>query len=242
MSEIQLQLPNLVGRFSTANRLATILTFSGVTLGLSAAFATPAHAAFLYNTDITFNSNIPTFYSNVQPVTQVPPKFDTNFGTAVMVSSSQGTLSSAPFFTPALAMYNFSAPAPTATFINPTGTDAAFSYVLESDINFQFANGLDVVIAAGTQFNGSRNASAVELSTIDPTGSYFFLGGDKTFIDALSFGLNDILGNGNSTYGITASTGAPPTAVPEPFTIVGTSIGAITAFRMRKKLAEAKLG
>jgi hypothetical protein len=236
MSEILVQIPRLTGKFAPGDRLVEILAFSGVAIGCSFAVAPAANAAFLYNTNIAFNSNIPTFYSNVQPVTQTPPTFTTNFGTAVMVSSSQGDLASAPYFTPTVGMYSYSS-TPTAKFINPTGTDAAFTYTLESDITFQFTNGLDVVIAAGTQFNGIRTPTAVTLSTLDPTGSYFLQGGDKTAIGALSFGLNDIVNTGNSTYGVVASTGAPPTAVPEPFTIVGTLIGGTIAVRMRQKLA-----
>jgi hypothetical protein len=129
---------------------------------------------------------------------------------------------------------------PTATLNYVAGNSGAFIYSLASKIDFDFINGATVTIGGGTLFTGSVNVSSTALSSIDFSQSSFKNGINVVPLNALSFTLGDIVGRGTGTFGITASTLAPTTtAVPEPFTIVGTILGGTAALRMRKKLAKA---
>ncbi|PSB58415.1 hypothetical protein C7B77_04870 [Chamaesiphon polymorphus CCALA 037] len=233
-----------------------MLAVGSLAVGLgTVAYAAPAQAAFLFNSDLSFgNANITSFFSDVNP--GAGDTIAVTFATPTDVGSSGGILAGTSFFptiSPATipGMYALS-PVPTATFNYVAGNSGGFIYSLASDLVFNFSvngspNGLSpttpvsLTIAGGTQFTGSSNPTAVAFSTITPTGSFFQNGGDKTFLNALSFSLNDTLSGGKGTFGITASTVAPPTTtqVPEPFTIVGTIIGGTAALRMRKKLAKA---
>jgi hypothetical protein len=235
--------------------LTHILALSSLAVGLGAVvYTAPAQAILLPNSDLSFgNANITSFFGDVNP-----GPFDTisvTFVTPTDVGSSGGILANTSFFPtifPATTpgMYAVG-PVPTATFNYVAGGPTGFIYSLASDLVFNFTpNGstsgttpttaVSLTIAGGTQFTGSSNPTAAQLSTITPTGSFFQNGSDKTFLNALSFSLNDTLSGGKGTFGITASTiSAPTTQVPEPFTIVGTILGGTAAMRMRKKLAKA---
>jgi hypothetical protein len=223
------------------NSLTQVLAVSTLAIGASVGFAAaPAHAVFFYNSDIAFGTGVPSFYGDVNPTTVVNDTITVNFVNPTIISSVSGTnLTSAPFFSAGAGSYSFvGGTPPTAVFNYVSGNDVSFAYALASNLNFNFANGANLVIAAGTQFNGSRNSSSTAFSTINTSGSFFRNGTDITPLNALSFGFTDIFGAGNGGYTIQASTGSP-TAVPEPFTIVGTIVGASAALRMRKKLADA---
>ena len=117
------------------------------------------------------------------------------------------------------------------------GTD--FNYKLTNDLKFSFQNGVNLTIAMGSLFKGGFNTTdGVNFGLVSSAGSYFENAGDITPTDKLVFGFNNTNGIDNGGYNISAS-GAPGTAVPEPFTIIGSIIGGTSAFRMRKKLAAA---
>ncbi len=205
----------------------------GVVAGISAA---PAQAVSLANGDITYSHGISTFFNDVNPVPGQNDTININFGSTTTVSTANGSLS--PYFTPATTT-SFTT-APTAIFDYVSGTNAFYTYTLRNDIDFGFVNGVNVVIGAGTVFTGNKSSTAVSFSTIDESKSYFKNGTDNTPLTGLSFGFNDIKGSGNGTYGITASSAAESaTAIPEPFTMIGTLVGGTAALRMRKKLKDS---
>jgi hypothetical protein len=53
-----------------------------------------------------------------------------------------------------------------------------------------------------------------------------------TVAQQVAFSFSDLPGTGGGDYNILVS----PTAVPEPFTIIGTIVGGTAALRLRKKL------
>jgi hypothetical protein len=230
-------------KFTSFASIVAIGTLAiGATVGISAA---PAHAVLLNNGDLTFgSSNIPGFITDVTPGVPVSPPdtISISFGSTTTVGSANGSLANSPFFTPASLATSgvFTGAAPTALFTYVSGNNSNFVYSLTGNTDFNFTNGVTLSVANGTLFGGSRNANAVTFSTIAETGSFFRNGTDVAPLNALSFGLNDISGSGLGTYGITASTQPiRTTSVPEPFTIVGTIIGASAAMRMRKKMSDA---
>uniref|UniRef100_UPI00286AE786 hypothetical protein n=1 Tax=Chamaesiphon sp. OTE_20_metabat_361 TaxID=2964689 RepID=UPI00286AE786 len=223
-----------------------ILAVGILAMGTSMVTVAPAQAIAINSSDITFETGISTFFADVNPGIEVAPgvvdTISINFGSATEVASANGLLAKSPFFTvtgTGSPPYNFVLPTPTATFRYISGDNANFTYELGSDINFNFTNGLNLFIASGTRFNGSRNARSVGFFTIDPTGSSFKNGTDTTPLNALSFGFNDIDGASQGTYGITASTVEPTASVSEPLTIVGTILGGAAAVRISRKLTDA---
>jgi hypothetical protein len=219
--------------------LTQLLAVGSLAIGISSVIAAaPARAVSLANGDLTFGSTgLPTFFADVNP--GVGDTISITLGANTDVGSANGSLKNAPFFT-APGPYNFNAPNPVALLNWVSGTNnGPISYSLANTINFNFANGVNLEIAAGTIFSGNMDASSVALSTIARTGSFFQNGTDIAPLNALSFGFNDISGRSNGTYGITASTVAPTTSVPEPLTVIGTIFGGTVAMRMKKKLAGA---
>jgi hypothetical protein len=236
------QLPDLSTLFeifSKSTSIAQLLTVGSLAVSISSAIAVaPAGAVSLANGDLTFGtSTLPSFFADVNP--GLNDTIEIAIGASTNVGSANGSLENAPFFT-APGSYNFGSPNPVALLNWVSGANnGPIAYELANPIDFNFTNGVNLKIAAGTLFTGNMDTSSVSLSTILRTGSFFENNGDVAPLNALSFGFNDIGGTGNGTYGITASTQSSTTSVPEPFTIIGTIIGGAAAMRMRKKLADA---
>jgi hypothetical protein len=92
------------------------------------------------------------------------------------------------------------------------------------------------------QLNDANNTLLTVPNTTTPSGSalyYGFIAGAGETFTSVTFGNtnggNDFFGFDNLTVGNLAQVQSP-TAVPEPFTIIGTLVGGTAALRMRKKL------
>jgi hypothetical protein len=227
-------LADSIARYLHSTTLAHIFTIGSLAIGISAFIATaPAQAISLENGDLTFGRGINNFLADVDPI--AGDTIDVTFSSPTDVSSVNGSL--VPFFNqPQPPLYDFSNPLPTARFNYVSGGASGFVYELIGNINFNFDNGVSLIVASGTLFNGSRNIGSVTLSTIDKAGSSFQNDRDTTPLKALSFGLNAIGGDATGAYSVIAST-QPPTSVPEPLTIVATMFGGAAAMRLRNKLA-----
>jgi hypothetical protein len=236
------QLTNLsssIEAFIKSISLTQLLAVSSLAVGISSAIAVaPAGAVSLANGDLTFGtSTLPSFFADVNP--GAGDTISIVLGASTTVGSANGSLKNAPFFT-APGPYGFNSPNPVVTLNWVSGTNnGPITYLLADPLIFNFANGVILEIAKDTTFTGNIDSTSVSLSTIVRTNSFFQNDGDVIPLNALSVGFNDIGGTGNGTYGITASTQAATTSVPEPFTIVGTILGGTAAMRMRKKLADA---
>ncbi len=218
--------------------LTQILAVGSLAVGIGAVgYTAPAQAISLFNSGITFtSSSLETFFADVNP--GAGDTITVKFISPLDVGSADGLLGAGSSFFPTPGMYGIS-PIPTAVFTYVSGDDNSFTYSLDSNLNINFTNGATVMVAGGTRFSGSKIAGeSTSFSTLSRTGSLFKNGTDTVPLSALSFSFGDIVGRGTGGLVLTASSGSP-TAVPEPFTIVGTIIGGTAALRMRKKLAKA---
>lgn len=231
---------------SRSKTLAQVLTISTLAIGALSTIAAPARSISLAGGQVVFGGEVDNFLSLVDPVVgdTIDVMFN-NTGMGAMVSSATGPFFTTPGLfdqrTPAVTgadgsgVYPITAAA--ASFLYVSGDSSNYIYKLVGNLDFAFTNGVTLTVADGTKFRGELNPGrAANLSTNDGTGSFYTEGGVRTDVTALSFGLNDINSGQTAGYTILAST---TTAVPEPFTIVGTLIGGTVAMRMRKKLAKA---
>ncbi len=124
------------------------------------------------------------------------------------------------------------------TFPNTNGTSAAPS-------------GGSLTLPAGTRFlvtaassTGTGSRSAFNIYTTPSFGGTFTNGSDTTNLNFTSFSFevdnfdstNPLNTSPNGSFSFVATVPGA-TAVPEPFTIIGTMLGGTAAIRMRKKLA-----
>jgi hypothetical protein len=124
----------------------------------------------------------------------------------------------------------------TGDFIDSSRSGAAF----DQGALFDFGLG---ALAAGASTNITifYGGAPTERSALDALGrvgaEIYSLGQSARDKDGLGGpGLNTFIFGFQGVGGVTLPNPDVPTAVPEPFTIVGTLIGATTAFRMRKRL------
>jgi hypothetical protein len=135
------------------------------------------------------------------------------------------------------------APSSFQSISSPTGTftkNTASTFTLSNALSFAFGSGTTVNIASGNPFSlNSLNGGAVNFGFTNGNGIGTILNGaDGTTAQVLSFTVGDGSTTGGGNYGIVAGP-VDPTAVPEPFTVIGTLVGGAAALRMRKKLANA---
>jgi hypothetical protein len=233
--------------------LTQLMAVGSLAIGAAAIMpAAPAGAVSITNGQLVFSDGTTEFQSKfVSGTTPIAPPstFDVDFN-----SSS-----------PALTRYQdqsgsftqfFPSPTTTSTISSSTGMfsylGTGLNYKLDNDLDFVFtsgaSSGLSITIGKDSEFSGAINSSnGVGFTLTKNLGSFFKSGVDPSVdVNSLSFNFGDI---GNQpggaprvgTYGIVASPSKAVTAdVPEPFTIIGTIIGGTAAFRMRKKLSNAR--
>ena len=217
--------------------LAQLLTIGGLAVGASVGIAAaPAHAVALNNGALTFTGSTSDFFANAGN-SSFSVNFSNNPPPTADVNSATGDFATSGF--PTTGSYGISSPTVTFTQVGATN-----NYTLNTDLIFAFANGTNVTVGQNSQFartfNGSSSVSFGANGTVGTTVSN---SSGTVNTDSFNLTFNDISSrSGAGGYSVLASTfTAPPrtTAVPEPFTIVGTIVGGTAALRMRKKLAKA---
>jgi hypothetical protein len=212
-----------------------ILAASTLAVGVAAIIpAAPAGAVTLTSGELTFTGGTTNLSSLVKPVAPASFSVDFNQPSALpTVLASTGSFAS--FFPqpkPALVGATITSP---NTFTLVSSTPTSFLYSLNNPLSFNFGT-VSLNVASGSTFTGAySNTGGVDFNLLSSVGSTFVTTSDSiaTPINTLNFSFGDTGLSGIGTYRISAS----PTAVPEPFTIIGTIVGGTAAFRMRKKLA-----
>jgi hypothetical protein len=225
---------------SKITSLTQVLAIGTLAIGASVGIAAaPAQAVLLSNGAVTFTGSTTDFFTNASNSTfgvtfsnEIPPTVD--------VQSLSGPDYVSDFTNTGVKQLSFS---PTATF-NQVGSSN--TYLLASDLIFNFANtaGSSVKAGAGSAFLRTFNGTSVSFVSSGSIGTTFSNVFGAVNTDSFSLIFNDIsTRSGAGGYSLQASTFTaqqpPSTSVPEPFTIVGTIIGASAAMRMRKKLSDS---
>ena len=201
----------------------------GTSLGIAAA---PAHAVALNNGSLSFTDGTSDFFANSSN-SSFTVNFNNTLPAIAFVNSSTGDFLTSGFPTPG----NYSINTPSATF---TQVGITSNYTLNNALVFTFAagGGTNVTVGAGSQFLRTFNGNSVAFAsngTVNTTVSNSF---GTVNTSSFNLALNDTSATGAGGYSVLLSTSTPPpTAVPEPFTIIGTLVGGTAAVRMRKKLA-----
>ena len=219
------------------NSLNQLLAISGLAIGVVASIsAAPAQAVLLNNGQLAFSGGTADFFSDVNPGNR--DTFSVNFSPSSLAfvdrGGATGDFSSAFPVTPLL--YTLSPSTGNFTYV-ASNVPNTFDYRLTNNLPFSFTNGVSLNIASGSIFRGAFNAidRGVNFGILNSVGSFVSNADGPVPIEGLSFGFGEIPNSGVGGYHVSAS----PTAVPEPFTIIGTIIGGTAAFRMRKKLSSA---
>lgn len=210
---------------SITNRLNKFTVISGLAIGAVVGLsAAPASAVTFTGGELDFGIFTTPFANQVKlvPGNTVDLTFNPS-GTASILKPATGSFASV-FTTPIVGV----APAPVSlSYVNGN------SYKLNNNLVFAFANGVDFTLAQNSIFNAAiTNSNSASLSLASNAGSFFTSGGDITNIPTFGLTVND---TGLPSRGLYVGS-ASPTAVPEPFTVIGTIIGGTAAFRIRKKL------
>jgi hypothetical protein len=217
---------------SKINNVTKAIAITSLAMGVAAIIpAAPARAVLLSTGQLAFSDGTSDFYAAGSP-----SSYNVNFDPfgLVFVNSATDAFSSA--FTPGTtSTVNRNSP---ATFNFVSGS----TYSLASDLNFSFTNGVTVSLDRGSTFtqtfNVANNTNGLALSNQSVTGKVTNTDGTVS-LQALSFSVNDNQNPGGGSYSITLSPTSGATAVPEPFTVIGTLVGGAAALRMKKKLADA---
>jgi hypothetical protein len=127
-----------------------------------------------------------------------------------------------------------------ATLNVPAGFDTGFSFFYSAILNPGVINVYDGVNKTGNLLTSLALPTTPNNGAPDPNGSFSpFVPIGVSFsgiAKSVDFGgTADQIGFDNITLG-SATAGGSSTQVPEPFTIVGTLIGGMTALRMKQKL------
>jgi hypothetical protein len=214
-----------LGKIGNSIKVAAASTLA---IGAAAlAPAAPAGAVLLSTGQLAFSDGTSDFYAAGSP-----SSYTVNFnpGSLAFVNSATGAFSTS-FTQFATAGVTPNSP---ATFNLVSGS----TYSLGSALNFNFNNGINVSINSGSTFSRTMNdaVNGVGFSNQSVTGQVTNADGTVN-LQALSFTFNDNPNPGGGGYSITLSPTSGTTAVPEPFTVIGSIVGGTAAFRMRKKLA-----
>ncbi|WP_373546506.1 hypothetical protein [Chamaesiphon sp.] len=212
-----------------------IVAVSSLAMGIAASISAAPAQAITFNTgELDFGVFTSPFAANVNPV--AGNNFNVTFNPSGTASIFNATDSFTPTFTPGSTIGSNS---PTVNFSNISGS----TYRLNQALVFNFAT------ATPTSFTLNQNSTFTEteifnnsgvrvgagLQLASSTGTFFTNGGNITNIPTFAFSFTD---TGIPTGGLFVAQ-ASATAVPEPFSIIGTIVGGTAAFRMRKKLANA---
>ncbi len=193
----------------------------GAVAGLSAA---PAGAVTFTGGEFDFGVFTTSFGSGVStvPGNTVSIGFNPNGTTNIFTASGN--------FAPLFPNPTIGVTPSTANFAYVSGSN----YSLTNDLVFAFGNGVNLTLGQNNIFSASGvGTNSVSLSLVAPiTNSFFSSGGDITPVPTFALTLTD---SGLPSRGVYVGQ-VSPTAVPEPFTVIGTLIGGTAAFRLRKKL------
>jgi hypothetical protein len=232
------------------NSITKAIAISGLAMGVAVSIPAAPAGAVSFNSSnnqssrLTFGNNNGDFGQNVTGL--AGNNFSVTFNTTPpgsipnQVSNVQGAFS--PTFVPGSTLLTNNSPV--ANFSYQSGNLNSSLYQLTNDILFQFSNNVSYTFKAGSLFQGSdptgTNAISFQLAPTATQTSFFTSGSDITNATTVAFAFGDTGAGLGGNYFITASPStAPLTAVPEPFTVIGSLVGGAAALRMRKKLASA---
>jgi hypothetical protein len=228
------------------NSITKAIAISSLAIGVASIFAAPVQAVVISTGTLAFNDGA---LLGSAPITTTGGTFTTNFnsgGNAIFTTAS-GSFGSLVLgvIDPTNSVSKPVAPSLGTTFSYTPVVGNSFTATLTNPLNFDFGSLLGKLsIASGATFGGIYNP----VSTNFPSGHSFFnlnpgsiatfsSGSDTSPVQITSFNFdvdNSVGGiSPNGSYSIRAS------AVPEPFTVIGTLVGGAAALRMRKKLANA---
>jgi hypothetical protein len=216
-----------------------LLAISGLAIGIATAIsAAPAGAVSFNGGQLNFTGLTSDFYTQLNS-TAVGGNFTIGFNPG----SSQSAIISNTLTVPSGT--NTAASLTPGTFqpisvIPSSGTftrTSINSLTLQNSVSFAFTDGTTVNIGANNIFSiDSNNSGGVNIGFANGQGTgTIFNGADGATAQVLTFNLTDGATTGGGNYGIVAGP-INPTAIPEPFTIIGTLVGGTVALRMRKKL------
>ncbi len=218
---------------STIVKTLKIAAVSSATIGVAAfAQAAPAQAITFTTGELDFGVLTTPFASLVNPVPGNSFNVTFNPGGTGTIIRADGS------FSPTFTTGSINSNTPTVNFSNIGGT----MYRLNQDLvlNFAAATPTSFTLRQNSTFmeteifsNGLRVGAGLQLST--SAGAFFSNDGNTTNIPTVAFSFTDTGLPSGGLYIAQTS----PTAVPEPFTIIGTIIGGTAAFRLRKKLSSS---
>lgn len=225
--------------YSKINGITRAIAIGGLAIGAAAMTAAPAQAVTFTTGQVSVLGRTGDFFQNVVP--------GSNFTVNFNASASADTLGTPPG-TPISTFFNgnLGVTPSTGNFQYVSGSGGNLQYRLSNDLLFAFANNINYTVPTGSTFQSvfsdNGNTQGVQFGITSGTG--FFTdrtNGDRTLALTDTFTFSDISvlgGVQGGNYTILASPVAS-TAVPEPFTVIGTLVGGAAALRMRKKLANA---
>lgn len=208
--------------------ISLMLAFGTIATGaVTVLSAAPVSAAVIQTGKLGFTDGTSAFYNSFSLGSSFSVDFDPAPANA-RINVASGDF--APLFTVG-QIY------PIATATGNFDFVSGNTYRLTNDLPFNFTGqGLNVIVSAGSLFNVTTNNTfeGVTLASSGAAGSIINADGSVA-ARQLAFSFNDLPdSSGGGNYGFLVS----PTAVPEPFTIIGTIVGGTAALRMRKKLAQ----
>jgi hypothetical protein len=233
-------LPNLTKSSLSTSSLTQLFAAGSLAIGVVVMIpVAPASAVSITTGQLAFADGTLDFYDQVDPVANDSFKVDfTPNSIGLGSGTGTGTGSFGSFF-PSYTTYGL-APS-TGNFSYISGNSTANVYQLTNSLNFDFSNGVTIAIGAGTTFTGGLNSTlGQQFSLANSVGSSIRNGADVVALPpTFTFQFSDGITTGGGNYNFTVSPLNSAAAVPEPFTIIGTVVGGIAAFRMRKKLASS---
>jgi hypothetical protein len=222
---------------SRINNVTKAIAISSLAMGVAAMTPTaPSYAVVLTGGELTFTGGTTNLSSLVNPM--APASFAVDFNQPAPLPTVLASTGDLAAFFPQSKPALVSATATPSSFSLLSVTPSSFLYQLDNTLAFNFGN-ISLNVGQNSTFRGAyNNIGGVDFNLLDGgVGSSFITASDSvsTPIRTLGFSFGDTGLSGIGTYRISAS----PTAVPEPFTVIGTLVGGVAALRMRKKLADA---
>ena len=225
--------------------LQTLKIAAVSSLAISAAAticAAPVQAAVV-NGSVSFNDGVLNVIGTI-PSAPGPGSFTASFNnTGALIVNNGGTGSLGALF-PAGAKS-------VATSSVGLSYFSGSNYITTNDLIFDFGSATGkLTVATGALFSNTPNLTGTRSSfSYQGTAATFMNGMDSTPLSLTSFDFsvdnlassNPLNTSPNGSYSLVATTSVvtPTTAVPEPFTIIGTLVGGTAAIRTRKKLKAA---
>jgi hypothetical protein len=216
---------------SVKNLIKVVAASSIAVVGAAAMIpAAPAHAVSFTTGELDFGVFTSPFANSVN----LAP--GNNFNVTFSPGGTSSIFRADGSFSPTFTSGSIGSSSPTVNFSYVSGS----TYRLNQDLVLNFATTTPTsftlrqnsTFAATDIFNnGLRIGAGLQLAS--DAGAFFTNGGDITNVPTIAFSFND---TGLPSGGLYI-TQASPTAVPEPFTVIGSIVGGTAAFRMRKKLA-----